>query len=139
MLPPQPSGTFAHISTFLHCDFRARPHQVLDTKGALEAIDMLTGLEALCSYQMNHVWIVTLKSLEAKKRLLSYKELQLKGKRCLILNPNKSKVRLILHWVPFHLPNAVVRATLQPHGNGQEVARDTFCIPGLQGVEPPDW
>lgn len=40
----------------------------------LEAFDMLKWLESLGSFQVNHVWMVTLKSLDAKRRLVSHQE-----------------------------------------------------------------
>lgn len=49
--------------------------------------------------------MVTLKFLAAKRRLINIEELQVKGRRCLVLCPNKTEIRKKLHLVPYYLHN----------------------------------
>lgn len=84
---------------------------------------------------MNHVWMVTIKSLAAKQRLLSIKELHVKGKTCLVLAPNKTEIRMKLHSVSYHRRNYIIHTALEPYGDIEEVSSDTWKVPGLEGVE----
>lgn len=84
---------------------------------------------------MNHLWIVTFKSAAAKRKLLTVKELQIKNKRCIVFDPNKVETRLKIHWVSFHLPEALIREALEPYGKVEQVTRETWRAEGFEGVE----
>lgn len=51
----------------------------------------------MSSYQMNYPWVRALKTLMAKHRLLIITELQVMGKRYLVLDSNSTEVRLKVH------------------------------------------
>lgn len=92
-------------------------------------------METCGSYQINNIWIVTLKSLAANQKLVSAAELEVKGKLCMVLDPNKAEVRIKIHWVPFHLPDDIIRKALEPYGQVHEVVRETWRVGGFQGVQ----
>lgn len=106
ILPPLPTGVMAPKTVFLQCDVTDRPYLVFDFTVILEASGCLKYLHHLESFQMNHVWMVTLKSLAGTYRLLGMKEHQVIGGRCLVQGPNKAEIRLKLHWVSCQLPNS---------------------------------
>ncbi|KAM7281003.1 hypothetical protein ISCGN_006487 [Ixodes scapularis] len=135
VLPPLPTGVHALNSVFLHADITARPYRIQDLKKGLEKAGVLGEIAAFGSYQMNHVWIVTLKTSLAKKKLLSAATFEVKGKRCVVIDPEKSEVRLKLHWLPFHLPDDVVKKNLEPYGKVEDVGREAWRVEGFEGVQ----
>lgn len=135
LLPPLPSGILALNTVFLHGDVSERPYRVEDFHSALQAAGVLTEILAIGPYQYNNVWMVTLHTLAAKHRLLQAAELTVKGKRCLVLDPNKVEVRVRLHWVPYHLPNIALREALEKFGKVEEITRETWRVPGFQSME----
>lgn len=63
----------------------------LKTSGTTwETIRVLKVVAACGSYQMSHIWMVTLHSPATKHKLASAKELLVKGKRCLLIGPDKA-------------------------------------------------
>lgn len=66
--------------------------------------------------QMNHFWVLRFKSAAPKRKLMTVKELQIKNKSCIVLDPNKVETRLKLHSVSFHLVDSLIRESLVPYG-----------------------
>lgn len=126
VLPPLPSGTTAINTVFLHCDTTGRPYRIEDFKVPLETVGVNREISAIGAYEMNHLWIATMKTIAAKRRLLDAKEIAVKGKRCVILDPCKAEVRLKIHWLPFPLADSIVRSTLEAYGKVEEMARETW-------------
>lgn len=84
---------------------------------------------------MSHVWMVTLKSPSAKQKLVAAGTIEAKkGRRCLVIDPKKDKVRVKLHWTAFHLPDDNVRRALESYGKATEVTRETWHVSGFEGV-----
>ncbi|CAN7949567.1 unnamed protein product [Ixodes hexagonus] len=79
--------------------------------------------------------MVTLKTPLAKQKLVSVASFEAKGKRCVVIDPKKSEVRLKLHWIPFHLPDDVVKRALEPYGKVEDVGRETWRVGGFEGVQ----
>ncbi|KAM7301311.1 uncharacterized protein ISCGN_016830 [Ixodes scapularis] len=135
ILPTLPTGVYALNSVFLHADIAARPYRIEDFKAGLEEAGVLGEIAACGSYQMKHVWMVTLKSLAAKQKLVAMGTFEAKGRRCLIIDPDKTEVRLKLHWIPFHVPDEPVKTALEAYGKVEEIARETWRVKGLEGVQ----
>ncbi|KAM7306624.1 uncharacterized protein ISCGN_010327 [Ixodes scapularis] len=135
ILPQLPMGVNVLNSVFLHCDISGRPYRIEDFRNSLETVGVLKEVAACGSYQMNHVWMVTLHSLAAKHKLASAKELLVKGKRCLVIDPDKTEVRLRLHWVPYHVTDDNVKTALEPYGRVEEVTREKWHVKGFEGVQ----
>ncbi|KAG0434728.1 hypothetical protein HPB47_018914 [Ixodes persulcatus] len=125
VLPPMPTGTTCLNSVLLHCDL----------KEELKRIAVLSDIVALGAFQMIHVWLATLRTSEAKERLVSSKELVVKNLRCVIIDPSTTEVRVRLHWVPFHVHDDAVRRLLEPYGKVIEVGREIWRVDGFQGIE----
>lgn len=135
ILPPLPTGVHALNSVFLHGDIGARPYRIEDFKDGLGKAGVLGDIAACGSYQMNHVWMVTLKSLSAKQKLVNLGAFEAKGRRCVVIDPNKSEVRLKLHWIPFHLPDETVKKALERYGKVEDITRETWRVNGFEGVQ----
>ncbi|KAM7284303.1 hypothetical protein ISCGN_001400 [Ixodes scapularis] len=135
ILPTLPTGVYALNSAFLHADVGARPYRIEDFKDGLEHAGVLGDIAACGSYQMNHVWMVTLKSPTAKQRLVDAQAFEVKGRRCLVIDPDKAEVRLKLHWIPFYIPDDNVKKALEQYGKVEEIARETWRVNGFEGVQ----
>ncbi|KAM7314672.1 uncharacterized protein ISCGN_004456 [Ixodes scapularis] len=135
ILPTLPTGVYALHSVFLHADIGARPYRIEDFKDGLEHAGVLGDIAACGSYQMNHVWMVTLRSPTAKQRLVDAQVFEVKGRRCLVIDPDKAEVRLKLHWIPFYIPDDNVKKALEQYGKLEEIERETWRVNGFEGVQ----
>ncbi|KAM7315563.1 hypothetical protein ISCGN_005346 [Ixodes scapularis] len=93
VLPSLPRGALALNTVILRCDSKNRPYRIEDFKQELERLNVLKEVASIGAYQMNHVWIVTLRSSAATYRLVSAKELTVKGRRCLVIDPSNAEER----------------------------------------------
>lgn len=134
-LPPLPTGRTVLNSVFLHADVKGRPYRVEDFRDALSHVGLLADVVSLGSYQMNHVWLVTFKSNESKKKLVETRELLVKDRRCLVFDPNGQNVRLKIHWVPHHVSDDEVRTALSQYGKVTEVTREKWRVQGCEAIE----
>uniref|UniRef100_A0A6B0V9Z5 CCHC-type domain-containing protein n=1 Tax=Ixodes ricinus TaxID=34613 RepID=A0A6B0V9Z5_IXORI len=135
VLPPLPSGAIVRNSVLLHGDVSARPYKIGDFRAEMERLGVIGHIEALGAYQMNHLWMVTFKTEEAKLRLVTAKELEVKGKRCIVVDPENADVRMKLHWLPFHVSDETVRKALEPLGKVQDLTREKWKAEGFAGVQ----
>ncbi|KAM7310908.1 uncharacterized protein ISCGN_007816 [Ixodes scapularis] len=135
LLPCLPSEAATVNSVFLHCDVTGRPYRIEDFREELQRLQILGDVGSFGAYQMNHVWLVTFHSASTRNRLLAAKELTVKGKRCILIDPKNSETCLKLHWVPYHVPDDTVRRALEPYGKVHEVTRETWRAQGFQGVQ----
>ncbi|KAG0433334.1 hypothetical protein HPB47_020018 [Ixodes persulcatus] len=101
----------------------------------MESLRVLQELASAGAYQMNHVWMLWLHSPAAKQRLVEAKDLRVKGGRCLVFDPVSMKVRVKLHWVPYHVPNCQVRKELERFGKVADISRDHFRENGFENVQ----
>nr|XP_037284765.1 uncharacterized protein LOC119177109 [Rhipicephalus microplus] len=131
ILPNLPTGRIVVNTVFLHGDIRVRPFKVEDFRDALDKERLLPDVIALGAYQINHVWAVTFNSQEATKRLTELKELQVKGRRCLVIDPQEQKVRLRLHWLLHGVSDEDVHTALAAFGKITEVTRERWRVEGV--------
>ncbi|KAM7290836.1 uncharacterized protein ISCGN_027424 [Ixodes scapularis] len=134
MLPPLPTGYVVLNTVFLHADMKGRPYRVEDFRDALHRHGTLPEVSAMGAYQMNHVWAVTFKSAEGKKKMLETTELIVKGRRCVVVDPSHQDVRVKLHWLLFNVADDDVREALTPYGRVLEVTRERWRVDGCQSV-----
>ncbi|XP_064468611.1 uncharacterized protein LOC135381290 [Ornithodoros turicata] len=135
ILPPLPAGTATLNTVFLHGDITGRPYKAEHFEEGLKAV--LNIKEEVVStgvYQMNHVWVVTLQSALSKQKLVSLKELQVKGKQCHIIDPNVKEVQVKLHWLPVFVPDEEVKNVFEPFGKIMQLEKIKWTRPGMEGV-----
>ncbi|XP_077542983.1 uncharacterized protein LOC144155434 [Haemaphysalis longicornis] len=126
LLPSLPSGTPVLNTVFLHADVKARPYRVEHFRDALIHLGLFQDVLALGAYQMNHLWAVTFKDTEGKKKIISAGEFTVKDHRCLVVDPCNQETRLKLHWVLHNIPDDEVRAALAPYGKVTELTREKW-------------
>lgn len=131
VLPQLPTGQVVTNTIFLHADLRARPYRVENFRDALEHLGALPDVIALGAYQMNHVWAVTFKNAEAMKKMLEAGEIQVKDRRCVVVNPNDRGIRMKLHWLLYGVSEDDVRVALAPYGNVTEVTKERWRVRGI--------
>lgn len=131
ILPQLPQGRVAINTVFLHGDVRARPYKVEDFRDALLPTGVLPEVLCIGAYQINHVWAVTLKDATATKRLVAHKELQVKGRRCVIVDPQDQQVKLRLHWLLYGVADEDIRTAFAAFGKVEEVSRERWRVQGM--------
>lgn len=131
LLPPLPTGKLAENALFLHGDPSARPFRVEDFASALSDITDLKKIECLGPFQFNHLWMVTFTSEEDLEELAARTEITVKGRRCLIINPNRREIAVRVHWVPPKVPDELLTRQFERFGRVQRVVREGWQTPGL--------
>ncbi|KAM7281215.1 uncharacterized protein ISCGN_006078, partial [Ixodes scapularis] len=131
ILPPLPTGAAVLNTVFLHADIRGRPYRVEDFRDALGHLELLPGVLALGAFQMNHVWAVTFKSPEGKRKTLAAGDLVVKGRRCIVVDPGNRDIRVKLHWLLYHVPDDEVKAALAPYGTVTEMGTEKWRVQGV--------
>ncbi|XP_049273091.1 uncharacterized protein LOC125759032 [Rhipicephalus sanguineus] len=132
VLPTLPTGRIVQNMLFLHGDVRERPYRVEDFRDALVTAGVLPDVVALGAYQINHVWAVTLNTGEATKKLAALKELKVKGRRCVIFDPEDQQVKLRLHWLLYGVQDEDIRTAFAAFGNVTEVTRERWRVQGMR-------
>ncbi|KAH9367286.1 hypothetical protein HPB48_017215 [Haemaphysalis longicornis] len=125
LLPPLPTENSALNTVFLHCDVSGRPYRINDFEDEMERLGVIQDVASIGAYQMNYVWAVSTHSAAAKHRLVAAKELRIKGKKCLVLDPNDGEIRIKIHWLLYQHSDDVVRRALEPFGKVDRIKRET--------------
>lgn len=131
LLPTLPTGKLSENSVFLHGDPSARPYKIDDVAAALSAVTDLKKITGLGPFQFNHVWMVTFQSPEEMKELASKGEIEAKGKRCLVIDPNNQEKTVKLHWVPTTVPNELLVHHLERFGVVKSVSFEKWRRPNM--------
>uniref|UniRef100_A0A6B0UPJ6 Uncharacterized protein n=1 Tax=Ixodes ricinus TaxID=34613 RepID=A0A6B0UPJ6_IXORI len=96
ILPRVLSAMFDTNSLFQHADITGRPYKATDFKEALFSIIECKDLLGLGPYQLSHVWLATFANGAAKCKVKACEELQVKGKRCMVIDLSKEEIKLKL-------------------------------------------
>lgn len=59
-----------------------------------EGFALFGDVSCLRSFQMNYLWLITMKRTDAKRKLFGVAQLLLKNKKCFILDLNSAEVPL---------------------------------------------
>ncbi|KAG0443936.1 hypothetical protein HPB47_014367 [Ixodes persulcatus] len=128
-LPQLPDGKRLETTVFLQGDLRGRPYRTQDFAEALEESVGMKHVVGLGTFQYNHVLICTLDTAEAKERLAAFKELTVKGRRCVIIDPNQTEVTLRVHWLPTFVTDSEVEGALASLGRLKPSTREKWRAP----------
>lgn len=86
-------------------------------------------------YQLNHVWALSLNAALPKAKLLEKGHLIIKGKKCLVLDPNKAQVKTQLHWLPEHVSDEAIKKALESFGVAGDIVRRKWNGSFFHGVD----
>ncbi|XP_077509115.1 uncharacterized protein LOC144120525 [Amblyomma americanum] len=131
ILPSLPTGRIVFNTVFLHADVRARPYGVEDFRDTLAHLKLLPDVTALGAYRMSHVLAVAFDSAHAVKKMLAAGEMQVKERRCLIIDPANQDVRMKIHWLLPGVPDEELRAAFVPYGKVTEVKAERWRVQGI--------
>lgn len=67
-----------------------RLYHVEDFKARLEGCGVFKDVSCLGSLQMDHLWPITLKAAEGKRKFGGVQNLLVKEKKCFIFDPNRA-------------------------------------------------
>lgn len=100
MLPRLLTGKLVVDSVFLHADLAGRPYRAQDFRDALRNVIDLKEISSIGQFQMPHVCMVTCKSAMTTSNLVTCGDLSVKGRRCIVMDPEPTEVKMKLLWLP---------------------------------------
>ncbi|KAH9371049.1 hypothetical protein HPB48_011433 [Haemaphysalis longicornis] len=77
------------------------------------------------------LWLVKLRTAEAKETLVRSGGIQVKGRYCAVIDPARQEVTVKVHWVPFDDPDEAVRDILCEFGEVKEIKREEWKVAGF--------
>lgn len=129
LLPPLPSGSRLEKTVFLHGDPRGRPYRTQDFADMLQSTVGMKHVVGLGAFQFNHVFVCTLNSTDAKDKLTALKDVKVKGRKCVVVDPNFTEVVLRVHWLPTYVTDREVSAAFAEFGVVKEITREMWKSP----------
>lgn len=135
LLPTFSASEAMKCSLVLHADIRGRPYRVEDFIGPLRQAGVREDVAGLGAFQMGHVWLLKLHTVEAKEKLLAAGNLQVKDRLCLVIDPNMRELKIRVHWVAFDAPVEGLRRLFEPYGEVKGINREKWRIQGLADVD----
>ncbi|KAK8756308.1 hypothetical protein V5799_000990, partial [Amblyomma americanum] len=106
-----------------------------DFREPLESAGVLPFMAGIGPFQMSHVWMLELKTAEAKGRLLTEGALEVKKRYFAVIEPNKRELAFRVHWVPFYVSNESVQKAFEEFGEVTDVTREQWNSPGFEDAE----
>ncbi|KAH8026947.1 hypothetical protein HPB51_000367 [Rhipicephalus microplus] len=82
ILPPLPTVEGLRRTLVPHCDIAARPYENNDFRKPLKELGIIQEVSGIGAYQMSHVWLLNVRTDEAKNTLLDAGLLSVKDQRC---------------------------------------------------------
>ncbi|XP_049270218.1 uncharacterized protein LOC125757909 [Rhipicephalus sanguineus] len=132
VLPRLPTGKLVVDSVFLHADLAGRPYRVQDFRDALRNIIDLKEISSIGQFQMSHVWMVTCKSTISKTKLVTRGEFLVKSRRCLVVDPEPTEVKMKLLWLPEHLEDTYIRDALHVFGKIKSISIESWKVADME-------
>ncbi|XP_065280441.2 uncharacterized protein [Dermacentor albipictus] len=132
VLPRLPTGKLVVDSVFLHADLSGRPYRAQDFRDALRTVIDLKEISSIGQFQMSHVWMVTCKSGMTKSKLVACGELSVKGRRCVVIDPEPTEVKMKLLWLPEHLEDDYIRDALQAYGKVKSISAESWRVSEME-------
>ncbi|XP_065296727.1 uncharacterized protein [Dermacentor albipictus] len=132
VLPRLATGKLVVDSVFLHADLSGRPYRAQDFRDALRNVIDLKEISSIGQFQMSHVWMVTCKSGMTKSKLVACGELSVKGRRCVVIDPEPTEVKMKLLWLPERLEDDYIRDALQAYGKVKSISAESWRVSEME-------
>ncbi|KAH8026839.1 hypothetical protein HPB51_025579 [Rhipicephalus microplus] len=135
ILPSLPSGEAMRRAVALHCDVSGRPYRIDDFRKPLKDLGIIQQVSGIGAHQMSHVWLLNMKTMEAKKALTDAGVLKVKDRACLVIDPTRQEVKMKLPWLAFDFTKNPIRRAFYEYGDVKEVTDDRWRVEDFEGVE----
>lgn len=132
VLPRLPSGKLVADSVFLHADLAGRPYRAQDFRDALRNVIDLKDISSIGQFQMSHVWMVTCKTALAKIKLVTCGEFLVRGRRCVVIDPEPTEVKMKLLWLPERMEDIYIHEALQSFGKIKAISAETWRVSDME-------
>ncbi|XP_049269920.1 uncharacterized protein LOC125757798 [Rhipicephalus sanguineus] len=132
VLPRLPTGKLVADSVFLHADLAGRPYRAQDFRDALRNIIDLADITSIGQFQMSHVWMVTCRTALSKVKLVTCGEFFVRGRRCVVIDPEPTEVKMKLLWLPERLEDIYVHEAFQPFGKIKSISAETWRVSEME-------
>ncbi|XP_037504791.1 uncharacterized protein LOC119379559 [Rhipicephalus sanguineus] len=132
VLPRLPTGKLVADSVFLHADLAGRPYRAQDFRDALRNIIDLADITSIGQFQMSHVWMVTCRTALSKVKIVTCGELFVRGRRCVVIDPEPTEVKMKLLWLPERLEDIYVHEAFQPFGKIKSISAETWRVSEME-------
>ncbi|KAM7303648.1 uncharacterized protein ISCGN_013591 [Ixodes scapularis] len=73
--------------------------------------------------------------MAATEKMKRIGQLTIKGRKCLVLDPNAKDIRERLLWLPTYLEDKRVVEALEPYGKVRNIVREKWRVPGMEHLE----
>ncbi|KAH8037466.1 hypothetical protein HPB51_010993 [Rhipicephalus microplus] len=109
ILPSLSPGKAMRRAVALHCDVSGRPYRIDDFKKPLKDLGVICQISGIGAYRMSHVWLLNMKTEQAKKALTDAGVLKVEDRVCLVIDPTRQEVKMKLHWLAFDVTKDAIR------------------------------
>ncbi|KAM7308585.1 hypothetical protein ISCGN_012219 [Ixodes scapularis] len=110
-------------------------HIVPELQDAIFPLVNADDIIRLGQYQMSHVWLITCANALTKAKFAASKELTVKARKCLVIDPETKDVKLKLLWLPRHIEDRRIVEALEPFGKVVSIEREKWRIPGMENLQ----
>ncbi|KAH8039371.1 hypothetical protein HPB51_005732 [Rhipicephalus microplus] len=117
---------------FLHGDLEKITYRLEGFRAPFKEVRFIKEITVIGAFQMNHMWLVKMRSKAEKDALLKTGGLQVKGGFCTIIDPIQHDVTVKIHWVDFDVSNESMRQALSEFGEVLEVSNDNWTVAGFE-------
>ncbi|KAH8035935.1 hypothetical protein HPB51_013135 [Rhipicephalus microplus] len=121
ILPSLPSSEAMRRAVALHCDVSGRPYRIDDFRKPRKDLGVIQEVSGIGANQMTHVWLLNMKTVEAKKALTGAGVLKVKDRLYLVIDPTRQEVKMKLHWLAFDVTKDAILRAFYEYGDVQEV------------------
>ncbi|XP_064467809.1 uncharacterized protein LOC135378652 [Ornithodoros turicata] len=128
-------GNVSLNTIFLHADPSARPYRADDFAEGVFSVILKEDVAQFGAYLYNHVWALTLHSRLPKEKLVAKKEISVKNKKCIILDPIQNEIYMSVHWLPMHVSDNGVSNALTAYGEVEKIERGRWRSTAFAGAE----
>ncbi|KAH7965216.1 hypothetical protein HPB49_004709 [Dermacentor silvarum] len=94
--------------------------------GPLRELGVRKDVTGIRPFQRTHVWLIKLRTPEAKEVLVNTGGFVVKGRFCAVVDPVQQDITLKVHWVPFHVTGEALKRTFDHYGEVKEVRQEDW-------------
>ncbi|KAH7951092.1 hypothetical protein HPB52_004723 [Rhipicephalus sanguineus] len=110
-----------------------KPYRLEDFREPLQELGVLKDVTGIGPFQMTHVWLIKLRTRQAKEALVNAGGLEVKGRFCAVIDPVQQDITFKVHWVPFHVTGEALKKAFDHHyGEVKEIRQEEWKVRGFE-------